>query len=213
VAWCALALLLRPTAGHAASQAPRPLMQEHDAEEMRLREAQDLNPDRHIIEINLTARIADVEVAPGKRVKAWTYDGGLPGPLIRGRVGDRLIVHFKNELPDPTTVHWHGVRVPIEMDGVPGISQPDVRLRQTRHARTGRQRRRRRYGVWTRRRLLTGHGKVMPRLRAHSGALQRWRIVNAATSRFFYLEMGGQPFTTVGTDGGIQEKLSRLRNC
>src|SRR5262249_54874880 len=40
--------------------------------------------------------------------------------------GDRLIVHFKNNLPKPTTVHWHGVRVPIEMDGVPGISQPEV---------------------------------------------------------------------------------------
>ena len=53
-------------------------------------------------------------------MNAWTYDGGLPGPLIRARVGDRLIVHFTNELPEPTTVHWHGVRVPIEMDGVPG---------------------------------------------------------------------------------------------
>jgi len=50
----------------------------------------------------------------------------LPGPLIRANVGDRLIVHFKNHLPEATTVHWHGVRVPIEMDGVPGISQPEV---------------------------------------------------------------------------------------
>jgi FtsP/CotA-like multicopper oxidase with cupredoxin domain len=46
----------------------------------------------------LTARLADVEVAPGKVVHAWTYDGGLPGPLIKTTVGDRLIVHFKNEL-------------------------------------------------------------------------------------------------------------------
>jgi len=41
-------------------------------------------------------------------------------------VGDRMIVHFTNKLPQPTTVHWHGMRVPIEMDGVPGISQPEV---------------------------------------------------------------------------------------
>ena len=41
-------------------------------------------------------------------------------------VGDRLIVHFTNKLPQASTVHWHGIRVPIEMDGVPGISQPEV---------------------------------------------------------------------------------------
>jgi FtsP/CotA-like multicopper oxidase with cupredoxin domain len=64
---------------------------------IRLAEAKDLNPDPKIVEINITAKVASVEVAPGKRVNAWTYDGGLPGPLIRGRVGDRLIVHFKNE--------------------------------------------------------------------------------------------------------------------
>jgi FtsP/CotA-like multicopper oxidase with cupredoxin domain len=93
---------------------------------LKLPEARDMNPDPRILEINLGARIAEVEIEPGKSVKAWTYDGGLPGPLIRLNVGDRLIVHFKNELPSPTTVHWHGVRVPIEMDGVPGISQPEV---------------------------------------------------------------------------------------
>src|SRR5687768_12316370 len=56
---------------------------------MKLREAEDLNPDPHILEINLEARIAEVEVTPGVRVNAWTYDGGLPGPLIRLNVGDR----------------------------------------------------------------------------------------------------------------------------
>ena len=93
----------------------------------KLREAVDINPDPNIVEINLTAKLADVEVAPGKKVTAWTYDGGLPGPLIRARVGNRLIVHFKNELDASTTVHWHGVRLNIEMDGVPGISQPPVK--------------------------------------------------------------------------------------
>ena len=94
---------------------------------LRLAEASDTNPDPKVVEINLTARIAEVEVAPGRRVRAWTYDGGIPGPRIRARVGDRLIVHFTNDLPQPTTIHWHGVRVPIEMDGVPGISQPEVK--------------------------------------------------------------------------------------
>ena len=91
-----------------------------------LADAPDVNPDPRIVEINLEARVADVEIATGQRVAAWTYNGGLPGPLIRVRVGDRLIVHFTNRLPKPTTVHWHGLRVPIQMDGVPGISQPDV---------------------------------------------------------------------------------------
>ena len=94
---------------------------------LKLAEPSDLNPDPKVVEVNLTARLADVEVAPDKRVQAWTYDGGIPGPLIKTRVGDRLIVHFRNELREPTTVHWHGVRLPIEMDGVPGISQPEVK--------------------------------------------------------------------------------------
>ena len=82
--------------------------------------AADTNPDPRVVEINLEARIARVEIAPGQTVDAWTYDGRIPGPLIRLRVGDRLIVHFTNALPQPTTVHWHGLRVPLRMDGVPG---------------------------------------------------------------------------------------------
>src|SRR5262245_27973999 len=92
---------------------------------LRLPEAPDTNPDPQIVEVKLEARVAPVQLG-GRAVDAWTYNGGIPGPLIRVKVGDRLIVHFTNNLPDPTTVHWHGIRVPIEMDGVPGISQPDV---------------------------------------------------------------------------------------
>src|SRR4029078_6393076 len=80
---------------------------------------------------DLVAKLAEVEVSPGLKAKAWTYDGGLPGPLIRAKVGNRVIVHFTNELREPTTVHWHGVRVPIEMDGVPNISQPEVKTGET----------------------------------------------------------------------------------
>ena len=93
---------------------------------LTLSQPADRNPDPNILEIDLKARLADVTIG-GTAVKVWTYDGLLPGPLIRAKVGDRLIVHFTNELPSPTTVHWHGVRVPIEMDGVPGVSQPDVK--------------------------------------------------------------------------------------
>jgi FtsP/CotA-like multicopper oxidase with cupredoxin domain len=95
-------------------------------EQLRLREAVDLNPDPRIVEIRLEARIAPVELLPGLTTAAWTYDGGVPGPLIRVKRGDRLIVHFSNALPQETTVHWHGLRIPVAMDGVPGHSQPPV---------------------------------------------------------------------------------------
>ena len=99
--------------------------------DVKLAEAPDRNPDPKVVEVDLTARVADVEVAPGKKVRAWTYNGGIPGPLIRAHVGDRVIVHFTNDLPQPTTIHWHGVRVPIEMDGVPDISQPEMQRGDT----------------------------------------------------------------------------------
>src|SRR5688500_1650424 len=93
---------------------------------LKLPEAPDTNPDPRIVEINLEAKLADIEIEPGKTVTAWTYNGGLPGPLIRVNVGDRLIVHFNNNLEVATTVHWHGLQVPIQQDGVPGSSQPNV---------------------------------------------------------------------------------------
>jgi len=96
------------------------------AKDLTLPEVVDKNPDPHIVEIDLDARIAPVEIAPGIKTDAWTYNGGIPGPLIRVHKGDRLIVHFKNLLPEPTTVHWHGIRLPIQMDGVPDVSQPPV---------------------------------------------------------------------------------------
>ena len=49
------------------------------------------------------------------------------------------------------------------------------------------------------------NGKILPTLRARSGAPQRWRIVNAAKSRFFLLDLEGQPFYVIGSDGGLQE--------
>jgi FtsP/CotA-like multicopper oxidase with cupredoxin domain len=95
-----------------------------------LAEAVDRNPDPSIVEIDLEARLAQVELAPGLRPTVRTYNGSLPGPLIRAKIGDRVIAHFKNSLPDPTTIHWHGVRVPVNMDGTP-MSQDPVMPGQT----------------------------------------------------------------------------------
>ena len=230
----------------------------------RLVELPDLNPDPRVVEVTLDARVATVETAPGHRFDAWTYNGTLPGPLIRVRVGDRLIVKFTNRLPQSTTVHWHGVRVPIQMDGVPGVSQPEVKTGETfvydfvvpdaglywyhPHVMSAAQVGFGLYGAllvedptedagafdeivmvlsdievdakgkledpesggstgmafgregsW-----LLVNGREMPKMRARAGVPQRWRVVNAAKSRYFQIDPDGPKFTTIGGDGGLQ---------
>jgi FtsP/CotA-like multicopper oxidase with cupredoxin domain len=244
-----------------ANQSPPPFGWQGAA---RLVEAPDLNPDARIVEVTLDARVATVETAPGQRVEAWTYNGTLPGPLIRVRVGDRLLIRFTNRLPQPTTVHWHGLRIPIQMDGVPGVSQPEVKTGDTfvydfvvpdaglywyhPHVMSAAQVGFGLYGA-----LLvedpaedagafdeivmvlsdieidekgvladpesggsTGmafgregnrvlvNGQEVPKLRARAGVPQRWRIVNAAKSRYFQVDPDGPRFTTIGGDGGLQ---------
>ena len=94
--------------------------------ELRLPEAVDVNPTPHVFETTLTAKVVNLELVPGKITPVWTYNGLLPGPLIRVAPGDRLIVHLVNELPEPTTIHWHGIRLPNSMDGVPATTQAQV---------------------------------------------------------------------------------------
>jgi FtsP/CotA-like multicopper oxidase with cupredoxin domain len=59
---------------------------------------------------------------------AWRfgYEGTVPGPTLRAKQGEEVHVRIVNELPEPTSVHWHGVRLPSTMDGVPGLSQPAI---------------------------------------------------------------------------------------
>jgi len=86
----------------------------------------DMNPDPDILEIELDARLANVEIVPGYETPVWTYGGTIPGPIIRAKVGDRVIVHFRNDLPESTSIHWHGLRISNQMDGVPGVTQDPV---------------------------------------------------------------------------------------
>ncbi len=72
------------------------------------------------------AEVKPWEVAPGIVTQAWTYNGTVPGPTIHVRQGDRVRVVLVNELPAPTTIHWHGLPVDPDMDGVPGMSQSAV---------------------------------------------------------------------------------------
>ncbi|MAT41365.1 MAG: copper oxidase [Anaerolineaceae bacterium] len=59
-------------------------------------------------------------------VTAWTYNGTVPGPMIRVTEGDIVRILIKNELPEPTTIHWHGIAVPNAMDGIPDITQKPI---------------------------------------------------------------------------------------
>jgi FtsP/CotA-like multicopper oxidase with cupredoxin domain len=231
--------------------------------------ADDMNPAANIVEINLEARVSGVEINPGTTTPAWTYNGSIPGPLIKAHVGDRLIVHFKNSLPEDTTVHWHGIRLPANMDGVPGHTQPPVKPGGTfdysfvlpdvglfwyhphvdSAVEVG-------YGLYgailvedvagdaaaagqlgdetvivlsdidiqgdgslgdpayggdfgtlfgRQGGTLLVNGKVKPTILARPGRRQRWRIVNAAKSRYFQLALDGHTFTRIGNDGGLIE--------
>jgi FtsP/CotA-like multicopper oxidase with cupredoxin domain len=66
------------------------------------------------------------EYEPGKWVHVWGYNGQIPAPEIRVQEGDAVRVVVKNNLPDATTVHWHGVDVPWQMDGVAGVTQEAI---------------------------------------------------------------------------------------
>jgi manganese oxidase len=71
----------------------------------------------------LVAETFDWELEPGNMVEAWGYNGQVPGPMIQVDVGDDVEVIVENELPMGTDVHWHGVRVPNDQDGVAPITQ------------------------------------------------------------------------------------------
>lgn len=232
-------------------------------EDLRLKEAADHDPDPDVIEIRLRAGETEIELLPGTLTKVYAYNGTLPGPLIRAKVGDRLRVHFENALPEPTTVHWHGLRVPANMDGVPVHSQPEVKPGETfeyefvlrdaglfwyhPHFASAKQVGFGLYGA-----LLVDdpnepkadadevvivlsdialeehgglsphdqggdlatlfgregthmlvNGRIRPTLRARAGLRQRWRVLNAAKSRYFQVAIEGHDFVRIGGDGGL----------
>ena len=58
----------------------------------------------------------------GRRVRATAVNGSMPGPILKWREGDTVTLAVHNRLPVPTSIHWHGIRSPTAMDGVPGLS-------------------------------------------------------------------------------------------
>jgi len=238
--------------------------------DIALPQVEDINTDPDILEINLEAKVSDIEVLPGRLTPVWGYNGGLPGPLIKLKVGDRLIVHFTNNLPEETTIHWHGVRVPNAMDGAPGYTQAPIAANGGRftydfvvedagtfwyhpHVNSAAQVGKGLYGPMVvtdpkdnpkfgddqvlilsdmsldkqgrflstssggsvgdlfgrEGSVLLVNGKVMPTLKVRQGEQQRWRIINAARSRYYTLKYGAVPFVKLGGDSGLAARASR----
>ena len=75
----------------------------------------------------LVAAAGALAVAGDRKIPMWSYNGSIPGPVLRARQGDIVRIHFTNRLPQDTTIHWHGMRVPNAMDGVPMVTQKPVK--------------------------------------------------------------------------------------
>lgn len=223
----------------------------------------DINPDPNILEFELEAKISDIEIEEGFTTPVWTYGGSLPGPLIKAKVGDTVIVHFKNSLPESTSIHWHGLRVPNGMDGVPGVTQPPIEPGEEfryefkvndagtywyhQHINSTNQVGWGMYGGFIvedpsdteafgddlvllisdisidsdgrflpenngggfsrlfgrEGRVLLVNGKVLPRLKVRKGKQQRWRVINAARSRYVRMSLRDHNLTRIGGDNGL----------
>lgn len=77
-------------------------------------------------EFHLTAEHVRREVLPDQHFDFWGYNGSMPGPTIEAVQGDRVRIIVHNKLPEATTIHWHGLELPIAMDGVPGLTQEPI---------------------------------------------------------------------------------------
>jgi manganese oxidase len=82
-------------------------------------------------EFHLVAEAVTREIAPGMKAHLWGYNGQSPGPTIEVVEGDRLRMFVTNRLPEATSIHWHGQRLPNGMDGVSGLTQPSIKPGQT----------------------------------------------------------------------------------
>lgn len=128
----------------AGGRTPEELLAANDADDKTMRDrtkmfpaetegvgAQFVEPDEVLADgtkvFNLTAEIVEWEVEPGITVDAWAYNGTVPGPTIKVDDGDKVRVVLDNQLPQSTSIHFHGILLPNEMDGVPDITQDAVK--------------------------------------------------------------------------------------
>ena len=83
-------------------------------------------PGQRVSSHSLVAKTTTVDLG-GITVDTWAYGDTVPGPLLRARAGDLLRITLDNQLPDETTIHWHGIRLRAAADGVPGLTQDPIR--------------------------------------------------------------------------------------
>lgn len=223
-----------------------------------------MNQDQKIVAYHLTASEFSWEIKAGKNITAWGFNNQVPGPVLRAKKGDTLVVTVENKLPEPTIVHWHGIRLPSSMDGTGEVQQlilpgetfeyrfvvPDAgTFWYHSHQNETVQMEKGMYGgivveddtdpVMDHERILIVddmklnsnnefkqlgtvgrwierhdgregstnliNGKEDQTFIMHAGQMERWRIVNAASARYFKLYLDGKPFKIIATDGGLLE--------
>ena len=82
--------------------------------------------DGEVKVFHLEAGWAEREFATGLTIRCFGYNGMTPGPVIEAQEGDKVRIIVTNRLPEPTTIHWHGLRLPYQMDGVTGLTQAPI---------------------------------------------------------------------------------------
>ncbi|MDT0549491.1 multicopper oxidase family protein [Streptomyces lonegramiae] len=110
-------------AGPAAAPTPEGYVSPHGEEVAAAERKRGEGPVR---EFRLTATATSFDLG-GRTVKTWAYGDELPGRPIRVTAGDTLAVRLANHLPHSTTMHWHGIALRNDMDGVPGVTQPPIK--------------------------------------------------------------------------------------
>lgn len=223
-----------------------------------------MKQSNQIVEYTLEASQFNWEVKPGKIISAWGFNQQLPGPVLKAKQGDTLVVKVINNLPEPTLIHWHGIRLPASMDGTGEVQKPiepgetfeyrfelpdagtfwyhshqnetvqmergmyggivveanedpvvdgdrillidDMKLAEDNSFK-----RRGAVGRWMERHdgregdTLLVNGKESSTLHMNAGQIERWRLVNSASARYFKLSLDGKPFKVIATDGGLLE--------
>ncbi len=86
-----------------------------------------IKPTGKVYERTITIKESRQEIAPGVTVKIFAFDGQVPGPTLRFTEGDTVRITFKNELKEPTAIHFHGMHLPNAMDGVPPLTQNPIK--------------------------------------------------------------------------------------
>jgi FtsP/CotA-like multicopper oxidase with cupredoxin domain len=80
--------------------------------------------NENVVAYYLEASEFNWNIAPGKTIRAWGFNNQLPGPVIKAKKGETVAITVKNNLTEPTIIHWHGIRLPASMDGTDGVQKP-----------------------------------------------------------------------------------------